>query len=418
MPDIRERRMPHRSFKRMPHLSKRALNVPASPIRKLVPYAVEAKSRGVHVYHLNIGQPDIGTPKAFMQAIRDWKGEVIEYENSQGTAPMIESFRMYYARLGFELSGNQIQITTGGSEALLFALASVAEPKDRVIVFEPYYTNYAGFAAQLGVELLPITTKAETGYHLPSRDEIEAKIDDRVRAILFCNPNNPTGTVLREDEVNMLSDLAIRHDLFLISDEVYREFCYSGKHFSVLGIPALEPHAIVVDSVSKRLSACGARVGALVSRNEEVMAASLRMAQARLSSPSLEMIGAEAALNSPDLPAFIETTISEYQRRRDIVLEGLKKIPGTYCETPQGAFYLMAQLPVENAEDFARWMLTDFQRDQRTVMVAPGAGFYTTPGLGTKEIRIAYVLNTSDLEDAMNLLGEAVQVYQGEIKQA
>lgn len=406
----------YRSFKIMPQLSQRAHNVPASPIRKLVPYAVAAESRGVHVYHLNIGQPDIGTPKAFMQAIRDWKGEVIEYEHSQGTASLIESFRMYYERLGFKLSGDQIQITTGGSEALLFALASVAEPGDRVIVFEPYYTNYAGFAAQLGVELVPVTTRADSGYHMPSRKEVEAVIDKRVRAILFCNPNNPTGTVLREDEVHMLSDLAIRHDLFLISDEVYREFCYSGKHFSVLGIPALEPHAIVVDSVSKRLSACGARVGALVSRNAEVMAASLRMAQARLSSPSLEMMGAEAALNSPDLPAFIETTIAEYQRRRDIVLEGLKKIPGTFCKTPEGAFYLMAQLPVENAEDFARWMLTDFQRDQRTVMVAPGAGFYTTPGLGLKEVRIAYVLNTRDLEDAMNLLGEAVHMYQGEMK--
>ena len=402
----------------MPQLSKRAHQVPASPIRKLVPYAVAAKERGVHVYHLNIGQPDIGTPAAFMQAVRDWKGEVIAYEHSQGTASLLESFVAYYERAGFVVPRAQIQITTGGSEALLFALASVAEPGDRVLVFEPYYTNYAGFAAQLGIELVPITTQAKSGYHLPSREDVEAKIDGRVRAILFCNPNNPTGTVFSEDEVHMLSDLAMAHDIFLISDEVYREFCYSGKHYSVLGIPALEQHAIVVDSVSKRLSACGARVGALVSRNDEVMAAALRMAQARLSSPSLEMLGAEAALNSPDLPEFIETTIAEYKRRRDIVLEGLQNIPGSFCETPQGAFYLMASLPVENAEDFARWMLTDYQKNQRTVMVAPGAGFYTTPGMGLNEVRIAYVLNTRDLEDAMKLLGDAVNVYQGEVKQA
>lgn len=397
----------------MPELSSRGRKVPASPIRKLVPHAVAAKQRGVHVYHLNIGQPDIATPAAFLDAVRSWPGEVIAYEHSQGIPALINAFQAYYRRVGFELTTDQIQVTTGGSEALVFALASAANPGERVIVFEPFYTNYAGFAAQLGIELTGLPTDAASGFHLPKRDVIEAAIDGATRGIILCNPNNPTGTVFTSDELDMLADLCKKHNLFLIADEVYREFCYGEPHRSTLDLPDMENHVIVVDSLSKRLSACGARIGAVISKNTDVMAAALRMAQARLSSPSLEMIGAAAALEAPDTPKFIDETISEYQRRRDVVLAGVREIPGAMCETPHGAFYAMATLPVEDSEDFARWLLTDFERDNRTVMVAPGAGFYVTPGRGHHEVRIAYVLNCDDLKDAMRLLKEAVAVYQG-----
>jgi len=397
----------------MPELSMRGHQVPASPIRKLVPHAVAAKARGVQVYHLNIGQPDIATPPAFMDAVREWPGEVIAYEHSQGIQPLIDAFQSYYRRVGFQLTSDQVQITTGGSEALMFAMSAAANPGENIVVFEPFYTNYAGFAAQLGIELSGVTTEAATGFHLPSREVLEAAINDRTRAILLCNPNNPTGTVFTNAELELLAELCKQHDLFLIADEVYREFCYGDPHRSTLDLPGMEDHVIIVDSLSKRLSACGARVGAMVSRNPAVMAAALRMAQARLSSPSLEMIGATAALESPDTPKFIDDTIEEYQRRRDVVMAGIGNIPGAMCETPHGAFYVMATLPLADSEDFARWLLTDFQRDGRTVMVAPGAGFYVTPGLGKNEVRIAYVLNCDDLKDAMQILGEAVKAYKG-----
>lgn len=396
----------------MPDISDRARRVPASPIRKLVPYAIAAKRRGVHVYHLNIGQPDISTQPAFLDAVRKWPGTVLAYEHSQGTAQLVSAFRHYYRRVGIELDESQIQATTGGSEAILFAFAAVCNPGEKVIVFEPFYTNYAGFAAQLGVELAPVTTKAETGFHLPARSIIEHAIDPKVRAILVCNPNNPTGTVCTRDELLMLADICQKRDLFLLSDEAYREFCYEGDHLSVLSMKGFDDRVVLLDSLSKRFSACGARMGALVSRNREIMAAALRMAQARLSSPTLEMVGAAAALESPDAASFIEETIDEYRRRRDVVLEGLREIPGAQCEPPQGAFYVMATLPIEDSEEFAAWLLTDFEHNGRTVMVAPGPGFYATPGLGLKEVRIAYVLNCEDLRDAMRLLAEAVAAYQ------
>lgn len=398
----------------VPKLSTRGACVPASPIRKLVPHAVAARTKGIHVYHLNIGQPDIATPESFLGAVRRWPGMVVAYEHSQGTAELVTAFRRYYSRIGFELAEDQLQVTTGGSEAILFALACAAEPGERVLVFEPFYTNYAGFAAQLGIGLAPVTTAPETGYHLPARSEIEAALSSDVKAILVCSPNNPTGTVCTREELSLLAQLCREYDLFLIADEAYREFCYEGPHTSALEITDLRDHVIVVDSLSKRLSACGARIGALVSRNAEVMAAALHMAQARLSSPSLEMIGAAAALDAPDTERFIRETISEFRKRRDVVIEGLKKIDGAFCKTPQGAFYVMASLPVDSCEDFARWLLTDFSRDGKTVMVAPGAGFYATPGLGMQEIRIAYVLNKVDLRRAMELLGEAVLAYQGQ----
>lgn len=397
----------------MPLISKRAGRVPASPIRKLVPFAVDAKRRGIHVYHLNIGQPDIPTAPHFLDAVRRWDGKVIAYEHSQGTEGLIAAFLKYYARLGFALETSQIQVTTGGSEALMFALAAAAEPGEKLLVFEPFYTNYAGFAAQLGIELVPVTTTAESGYHLPRRETIESLLDSRVRGVILCNPNNPTGTVYTDAEIDMVACVCKAHGLFLVADEVYREFCYEGTHRSVLEQDGLEEHVILVDSLSKRLSACGARVGVLVSRNRDVMAAALRMAQARLSSPTLEMVGAAASLESPDTPRFIENTIAEYRRRRDMVLEGVRAIPGALCETPHGAFYAMATLPVEDTEAFARWLLTDFVRDGRTVMVAPGAGFYATPGLGLREVRIAYVLDVEDLKIAMTILGEAVHAFAG-----
>jgi aspartate aminotransferase len=402
----------------MPKVSNRSAAVPASPIRKLAPHAVAAKARGVHVYHLNIGQPDIATAPAFLAAVRQWPGKVIAYEHSQGTAEMVAAFQHYYRSVGFDLAVESIQVTTGGSEAIAFAVATAAEPGQRVLVFEPFYTNYNGFAAQLGIELAPVATDAATGYHLPARDQIESRITPDVKAILCCSPNNPTGTVYSRAEMEMLADLCRRHDLYLISDEAYREFCYDGRHTSALDLKDLGDHTILVDSLSKRLSACGARVGVLVSHNKEVMAAALRMAQARLSSPTLEMVGAAAALQSPDTPKFIADTISEYRKRRDVVVEGLKRIDGAFCKTPQGAFYVMARLPVDSSEDFARWLLTDFTRDHKTVMVAPGPGFYATPGLGEQEVRIAYVLNTGDLRVAMELLGEAVLAYQGQTASA
>ena len=397
----------------MPDISARGRRVPASPIRKLVPHAVAAKKRGIHVYHLNIGQPDIPTPGAFLEAVREWPGRVVAYEHSQGTSELIAAFGNYYRRLGFDLSEPQIQVTTGGSEAILFALAAVAEPGERVIVFEPFYTNYAGFAAQLGIELVPLTTSPENGYHLPTPEQIEAKIESGVRAILLCNPNNPTGTVYTPDEVRMIGEVCHRTGLFLLADEVYREFCYEGEHLSVLSLEGLERHVILTDSLSKRLSACGARVGALVSRNPDVMRAALHMAQARLSSPTLEMVGAAAALGAPTTPGYIEETIAEYRKRRDIVMAGIRDIPGAHCETPHGAFYAMATLPVDDTEEFARWLLTDFEHEGKTVMLAPGPGFYASPGLGHHEVRIAYVLNIRDLEEAMRLLALAVRTYQG-----
>lgn len=402
----------------VPRLSHRSTRVPASPIRKLVPHAVAARARGVHVYHLNIGQPDIATPEAFLSAVRTWPGKVVAYEHSQGTVELVTAFRHYYRSVGFDLPPESIQVTTGGSEAIAFAMACAAEPGEKILVFEPFYTNYAGFAALLGIELVPVTSDPATGYHLPSREVVESHISPDVRAILCCNPNNPTGTVLKETEVRMLADLCRRHDLFLIADEAYREFCYEGRHVSALELDDVRDHTILVDSLSKRLSACGARVGALVSHNTQVMAAALCMAQARLSSPTLEMVGSAAALESPETPRFIDATISEYRKRRDVVLDGLRRIDGAFCEAPQGAFYVMASLPIDSSEHFARWLLTDFSRDGRTVMVAPGPGFYATPGRGTHEVRIAYVLNTVDLKHAMELLGEGVLSYQGQTAHA
>jgi aspartate aminotransferase len=390
-------------------ISQRAAGMPASPIRKLVPLSDQAKARGIRVYHLNIGQPDIATPPEFMNAIRHYDKAVLEYGNSKGDAAYIKGLAEYYRRVGIEVEPKDIQITTGGSEAIIFAMVCVAGVDDEIIVFEPFYTNYNGFAMMAEVKLVPVTLKAENGFHLPPREAIERAITPRTRAILACSPNNPTGTVYTRQEMEMLAGIARDRNLFLLSDEVYREYIYEGSHTSVMHLEGLSDRAVLLDSVSKRYSACGARIGCLVSRNAQVMDAVLRMGQARLCPPSIEQVGATAALKLGD--AYYQGMAGEFRARRDAVYEDLMKIPGVVCLKPSGAFYIMAKLPVKDIEDFARWMLTDFSLDGATTMVAPGPGFYATPGRGCDEARIAYVLNVDDLRRAMRILARGIEAY-------
>jgi len=390
-------------------ISQRAAGMPASPIRKLVPLSDQAKARGIRVYHLNIGQPDIATPPEFMSAIRHYDKAVLEYGNSKGDAAYIKGLAEYYRRVGIEVEPKDIQITTGGSEAIIFAMVCVAGVDDEIIVFEPFYTNYNGFAMMAEVKLVPVTLKAENGFHLPPREAIERAITPRTRAILACSPNNPTGTVYTRQEMEMLAGIARDRNLFLLSDEVYREYIYEGSHTSVMHLEGLSDRAVLLDSVSKRYSACGARIGCLVSRNAQVMDAVLRMGQARLCPPSIEQVGATAALKLGD--SYYQGMAGEFRARRDAVYEDLMKIPGVVCLKPSGAFYIMAKLPVKDIEDFARWMLTDFSLDGATTMVAPGPGFYATPGRGCDEARIAYVLNVDDLRRAMRILARGIEAY-------
>lgn len=395
-------------------ISKRGESLPASPIRKLIPFADQAKKRGIQIYHLNIGQPDIETPQEFWQAIRNYSNKVLAYGNSQGMAPYLEKLSEYYRKCGLDIKPDEIIVTTGGSEAIIFAMTIICQPKQEIIVFEPFYTNYNGFAIQAGVNLVPITTRAEDGFHIPSDKAIEKKISLKTRGILYCNPNNPTGTVYTRDELERLRKLAIKHNLFLLADEVYREFVYEGQHISIMTLKDIDDRAIMLDSISKRFSACGARVGNLVTKNRDVYRAALHLGQARLCSPTLEQAGATAAYNLGS--DYFNEMIGEYRRRRDVVYEGLMKIPGTICINPGGAFYIMAKLPVDGAEKFASFMLTDFDDQGRTVMVAPGPGFYATPGKGQSECRIAYVLKTDDLKDAMKVLKHGVEAYQSRKK--
>ena len=392
-----------------PKLSHRAGMMPASPIRKLVPYADEAKKKGVKVYHLNIGQPDIATPKEFMNAIKNFGQEVLAYGHSQGSIEFREKLSEYYSRYNIELSPEEIVVTTGGSEAIIFAMMAVCEPGEEIIVPEPFYTNYNGFAVEAGVNLVPLTTYAETGFHLPGKKEIRSKITSKTRAIIFCSPNNPTGTVFTKRELETLGELAIEHNIFLLSDEVYREFIYEGTHTSVMNIPGIESRAILLDSISKRFSACGARIGCLASKNKEVVETALRFGQARLCPPSIEQHGAMAALSLKE--DYFRNMADEYRRRRDVVYEALMKIPGTVCKKPSGAFYIMAKLPIDDIEAFSQWMLTDFQFEGETTMIAPGPGFYATPGRGKDEARLAYVLNVEDLKKAMKALAVGIEKY-------
>ncbi|HVP58659.1 MAG TPA: pyridoxal phosphate-dependent aminotransferase [bacterium] len=391
-------------------LSKRALEMQASPIRKLVPLADEAKAKGIKVYHLNIGQPDIPTPPEFMDALRSYDSHVLAYGNSKGDAAYIKTLVEYYKHRGIEVEARDIQVTTGGSEAIIFAMICVANVGEEIIVFEPFYTNYNGFAAMADVRLVPLTLAAETGFHLPPRAAIEAAITPSTRAILVCSPNNPTGTVYTREEMAAIAAIAKAHNLFVLSDEVYREFVYEGRHTSIMDIEGTSDRAILLDSISKRYSACGARIGCLVSRNHQVMEAALKMGQARLCSPSIEQYAATQTAKIKD--AYFEHTMEEYRRRRDTVYDELMKIPGVVCLKPSGAFYIMAKLPVADIEDFARWMLTDFSLDGATTMIAPGPGFYATPGKGNDEARIAYVLNVEDLKRAMRILAKGIEVYR------
>lgn len=392
-----------------PPLSHRASIMPASPIRKLVPLGDAAKQRGTHVYHLNIGQPDIETPPEFFDAVRSYQEKVIAYGNSQGIRLFIESMQQYYASLAIPLGFDDIVITTGGSEAIMFAMMAVAQPGDEILVFEPFYTNYNGFAIMAGVTLVPVGTKAEDGFHLPPAEEIERHLTPRTRAMVVCNPNNPTGTVLSDDELFMIRDLALKHNLFVLSDEVYREFAYEGAARSVLAIEGLEEHAVVMDSLSKRYSLCGGRMGAVISRNRTFMDVMLRFGQARLCSATLEQVGSAALVAAG--AKYFDPMIAEYRQRRDATYDELQKIPGMLCRKPSGAFYIMAQFPVDDIEHFAAWMLTDFSDGGETTMLAPGPGFYATPGRGNSEARLAYVLNAPECRRAVELVARGIDAY-------
>jgi len=389
--------------------------MPASPIRKLVPYSEAAKSAGKKVYHLNIGQPDVKTPQVVIDRLNRLKRDVIEYSNSEGFSSYREGLAEYYNKIGIYLNPEEIIVTTGGSEALIFALQASCNPGDEIIVPEPFYANYNGFAVIAGVNITPVTASMEDGFALPPIEEFEKLITPKTKGILICNPGNPTGRLYTKEELLLLRALVIKYDLYLFADEVYREFCYDGaKPFSVLNLDGLDNNVILIDSVSKRYSMCGARIGALISRNEELMSTALKFAQARLSPPTLGQIAGEAALDTPD--SYFTDVIAEYSERRNILVNGLNKIPGVVCPMPQGAFYCIAKLPVKSAEDFCQWILEHFDYEGYTVMMAPASGFYATKMLGHQEVRLAYVLEKDALEHALVVLEEALKVYPGRLK--
>ena len=394
----------------MPSLSERARTMPASPIRKLMPLADEAKKRGTHVYHLNIGQPDLETPEPMRRRIREFSDKVYAYTPSGGTPEYLVTLQEYYRGIGVELSLGEIIATTGGSEAILFAMMACGNAGDDAIVVEPFYTNYSAFATMAGVRLVPLTSRGEDGFHLPARERWEKALTPRTRMVVLCNPNNPTGTVYTPDELTMVAGFCKDRGLFLISDEVYREFVYDGRTSkSALTLPGTAENVIVVDSLSKRYSACGVRLGCLITRNADVHQAAMKMAQGRLSAPGLAQV---VAVGARDVgPEYTRGVVVEYQKRRDILFEGLSGIPGVFLRKPEGAFYFVARLPVRDSEDFASWLLTDFQKDGATVMVAPAPGFYATPGLGADEVRIAYVLKAADLRASIAILAAALPAY-------
>lgn len=398
--------------KNKPRISLRDRHMQASPIRKLVPLANAAKEKGISVYHLNIGQPDIETPEAIVDAFRNIKVRTIAYSPSQGENRYLDSLIKYYEKVGVPgLSRQDILVTMGGSEAILFAMMAVCDPGDEIIVFEPFYTNYNGFAVMANVTLVPVLTHADDGFHLPDAKKIEEKITSKTRAVLICNPNNPTGTVYKPSELKSLAEVCRKHNLFFLSDEVYREFVYDGeKHMSALELKGFEDRVIMMDSISKRYSACGVRMGCVVSRNAEVMNLILRFGQARLSSPYMEQMAAAESVNIPD--SEMDAMIDEYRKRRDIVYEALAANPKIICRKPKGAFYVIAKLPIKDANCFAAWLLTDFHHNNKTVMVAPASGFYATAGHGDDEIRLAYVINRDHLKEAMELLAMAVDRYE------
>jgi aspartate aminotransferase len=396
----------------MPKISEKGLHMPPSPIRKLVPFAEAAKKRGVHIFHLNIGQPDIKTPEVMMNAIKNTQIKVVEYSHSAG----IESYRKklagYYQKNKIMVDFTDIIITTGGSEAIEIGMMACLNPGDEIIIPEPYYANYNGFSTQANVIVKPIPSSIETGFALPPIADFEKAITPKTKAILICNPSNPTGYLYSREEIEVLKQLVLKYDLFLFADEVYREFCYDGKEYvSVMHLDGLEENVVLMDSISKRYSACGARIGALVSKNKEVMASALKFAQARLSPPTFGQIGAEAAIDTPD--SYFEEVKKEYVARRNLVVEALNKMEGVFCPMPSGAFYCMAQLPVDDTDKFCQWLLEDFSFNGQTVMLAPATGFYSVPELGRHQVRIAYVLNLESLKSAMECLDAALKVYPG-----
>lgn len=399
----------------MPHISQRAIDMPASPIRKLAPLASAAKERGVHVYHLNIGQPDLPTPQKGLDVLRHIDRKVLEYSPSQGFKSYREKLTGYYKKYDINLTADDIIITSGGSEAVLFAFLSCLNPGDEIIVPEPAYANYMAFAISVGAKIKTIATTIEEGFSLPKVEKFEELINERTRAILICNPNNPTGYLYTRREMNQIRDLVKKYDLYLFSDEVYREFIYTGSpYISACHLEGIENNVVLIDSVSKRYSECGIRVGALITKNEEVRSAVMKFCQARLSPPLLGQLVAEASIDEPE--EYSREVYDEYVERRKCLIDGLNRIPGVYSPIPMGAFYTVAKLPVDNAEKFCAWCLTDFEYEGQTVMMAPAAGFYTTPNAGINQVRIAYVLNKDDLHKALFVLQKALEAYPGRVQ--
>lgn len=396
----------------MPKISKKGQLMPESPIRKLVPFAEAAKSRGVEVYHLNIGQPDIATPEVALNAIRNFDEKVVAYSHSAGILSYREKLVGYYKKNDIHITVDDIIVATGASEAILFAMQTCLDPGDEIIIPEPFYANYNGFAVNAGVKVLPIPSSIESGFALPDIAEFEKVITPKTKAIMVCNPNNPTGYLYSKEELEVLQEIVKKYDLYLIADEVYREFCYDGlKHYSSMYLKEIENNVILIDSVSKRYSACGMRIGCMISKNKEVMATAMKFAQARLSPPSFGQIAAEAACDTPD--SYFEEVMKEYIARRDVVVEGINNIEGAYCPNPKGAFYVVAKLPIDDSDKFCQWLLEDFSFENRTVMLAPASGFYSTEGEGKEEVRISYVLNVEDLKGSIKCLDEALKVYPG-----
>jgi aspartate aminotransferase len=398
----------------MPSISEKGKAMPESPIRKLVPYSEEAKRKGRKVYHLNIGQPDIPTPEVALNALRNINLKVIEYSHSAGNESYRRKLAVYYKKKGINIDYSEILITTGGSEAILFALMSCVNMGEEVVTPEPFYANYNGFATTAGIKIVPVTSYIKEDFALPPIRDIEKKITSKTKGIIICNPNNPTGYLYSKEELLHLKEIVKKYDLFLFSDEAYREFCYDGaEHFSAMNLEDIENNVIMLDSVSKRYSECGVRIGALITKNKDIISTALKFAQARLSPPGLGQIVGEASIDTPD--DYFKEVNREYTARRNYMVEALNKIPGVYCPKPKGAFYTVVKLPVDDADRFARWLLEEFEYKNQTVMVAPASGFYSTPGSGKNEVRIAYVLKIDDLKNAIKTLDEALKVYPGRV---
>jgi len=394
-------------------ISQRGQQMPPSPIRKLVPYAEAAKKKGTKVYHLNIGQPDIETPKTILDAVRHADFKVLEYSHSAGNESYRRKLVEYYRKAGINVTHDQIIVTTGGSEAILFGFMACLDPGDEVIIPEPFYANYNGFAVAAGVTVKPITAHIETGFALPPIEAFEKAITPRTKAIVICNPNNPTGYLYSQAEMETLREIVVKHSLYLFADEAYREFCYTGSHFSAMQLSGADDHIVLMDTISKRYSACGGRIGAFVTKNQELLNAAMKFAQARLSPPSFAQILGEAAVDLPD--DYFDTTKAEYQLRRDTIVARLNQMEGVFCPNPGGAFYAIARLPIDDADKFCQWLLESFSHNGQTVMLAPATGFYGTPGLGKNEVRLAYVLNVTAINAAMDCLEVALREYPGRV---